>query len=136
AEVLGTGFRNADGLALLRDGSLTLPCSEGDWTPASMICQVRPGDAMADSPPHFGAGGPRGGLAPALPLVYLPRGLDNSSGGQGGKHVRGYGPLDVQLLHFSFGQGSHFLVLRDEVGGQAQGAIVPLDGEFRSGVHR
>ena len=42
AEVLATGFRNPDGLALLPDGSITVPCSEGEWTPASMICQVRP----------------------------------------------------------------------------------------------
>jgi azurin len=44
--------------------------------------------------------------------------------------------LNGQLLHFSFGAGAHFLVLRDEVAGQFQGAVVPLPGEFRSGVHR
>jgi azurin len=32
--------------------------------------------------------------------------------------------------------GNHFLVLRDEVAGQSQGAVVPLVGDFRSGVHR
>ena len=32
--------------------------------------------------------------------------------------------------------GAHFLVLRDEVDGQQQGAVVPLPGEFRSGAHR
>jgi azurin len=40
------------------------------------------------------------------------------------------------LIHFSFGTGAHFLLLRDEVAGQLQGAIVPLPGEFRSGAHR
>ena len=39
-------------------------------------------------------------------------------------------------MHFSFGACTHFLVLRDEVAGQPQGAIVPLVGDFRSGVHR
>src|SRR5262249_19746018 len=29
-----------------------------------------------------------------------------------------------------------FLLLRDKVGGQPQGAIVPMPGEFHSGVHR
>ena len=43
--------------------------------PASMICEVRPGG-------HYGYGGPKDGQPPDLPLVYLPRGLDNSSGGQ------------------------------------------------------
>ena len=40
------------------------------------------------------------------------------------------------MLHFSYGTGSHFLLLRDEVDGQLQGAVVPLVGEFLSGAHR
>src|SRR4029079_14253023 len=42
-ETLATGFRNPDGLGLLPDDCITVPCSEGDWTPASMICLVKPG---------------------------------------------------------------------------------------------
>lgn len=146
SEVLAEGFRNADGLGLLPDGTITVPCSEGGWTPASMICAVR--DATAEnstnvaSPtdskavPFFGYGGPRDGNPPELPLVYVPRGLDNSSGGQTYVASERWGPLTDQLIHFSFGTGAHFLVLRDEVDGQLQGAIVPLPGEFRSGAHR
>jgi putative heme-binding domain-containing protein len=139
-ETLATGFRTPDGLGLLPDGAITVPCSEGDWTPASMICLVRPppiaSSGVPAAPLHFGYGGPRGNQPPALPLVYLPRGLDNSSGGQLTVPDGRWGPLAGQLLHFSFGTGSHFLVLRDEVQGQPQGAIVPLVGEFRSGAHR
>jgi putative heme-binding domain-containing protein len=133
ADVIATGFRNPDGLGLLPDGTLTVPCSEGDWTPASMICVVR---ASSQQPPFFGYRGPRDGLAPELPLVYLPRGLDNSSGGQTYVASDRWGPLQGQLLHFSSGAGTHFLVLRDEVDGQLQGAVVPLPGEFLSGSHR
>jgi putative heme-binding domain-containing protein len=132
ADVLATGFRNPDGVGLLPDGSLTVPCSEGEWTPASMVCLVRPGPA----PAFFGHGGPRGGRPPQLPLVYLPRGLDNSSGGQACVPDGRWGPLAGRLLHFSYGAARHFLVLRDEVGGQPQGAVVPLPGEFLSGAHR
>jgi putative heme-binding domain-containing protein len=133
AEVLATGFRNPDGLGLLPDGTLTVPCSEGEWTPASMICAVKPGTEPA---PHFGYGGPRDNKPPDLPLVYLPRGLDNSCGGQVTVNSDQWGPLQKQLLHFSFGAATHFLVLRDEVDGQPQGAVVPLVGDFRSGIHR
>ncbi|MDA1017780.1 MAG: TIM barrel protein, partial [Planctomycetota bacterium] len=57
--VLATGFRNADGIGLLPDGTITVPCSEGSWTPASMICAVRPGRKQADGrPPFFGYQGP------------------------------------------------------------------------------
>ena len=133
ADVLATGFRNPAGLGLLPDGSLTVPCSEGDWTPASMICQVKPDVARKL---HFGYGGPINNKPPELPLVYLPRGLDNSSGGQVVVNSEKWGPLKDQLLHFSFGTATHFLVLRDEVDGQAQGAVVPLVGDFRSGAQR
>jgi putative heme-binding domain-containing protein len=128
-DVLATGFRNPDGLGLTPDGVLTVPSSEGDWVPASMVCEVRPGG-------HYGAGGPKGGQPPDLPLVYLPRGLDNSSGAQVTVPDDRWGPLRGQVLHLSYGTGSHFLLLRERVDGQAQGAVVPLAGEFLSGAHR
>ncbi len=129
SEALATGFRNADGLGLGPDGTVTVPSSEGEWTPASMVAEVRPGG-------HYGAGGPKGNRPPDLPLIYLPRGLDNSSGGQVFAAGDRFGPLGNHWLHFSFGAGSYFLVLRDEVAGQPQGAVVPMPGEFASGSHR
>jgi azurin len=135
AEVVANGFRNPDGLALLPDGSITVPCSEGEWTPASMICQIRPRNGVKE-PPFFGYLGPKNGRPPDLPLVYLPRGVDNSSGGQAYIAGNNWGPLQGQLVHFSYGAAAHFLLLRDEVAGQVQGAVVPLPGEFLSGVHR
>jgi putative heme-binding domain-containing protein len=131
-DVLAVGLRNPDGLCLLPDGTLTVPVSEGEYTPASAICEVRqqPGRPPMSPVPNFR------GMPPELPLVYLPRGLDHSSGGQAYVSGDGWGPLRGQLVHFSFGSCTHFLVLRDEVAGRPQGAIVPLVGDFRSGVHR
>src|SRR5262249_10065225 len=80
-EVVANGFRNPDGLGLTREGYRTVPCSEGDWPPASMVAEVR-ARKPGEPPLYFGHGGPRNGKPPELPLVYLPRGLDNSSGGQ------------------------------------------------------
>ncbi len=137
ATVVATGFRNPDGIGLTNDGVITVPCSEGSWTPASMICAFpKPRETPIAGAPFFGYPGPQDGQPPALPLVYLPRGLDNSAGGQQVVQSDRWGPLRDQLLHFSFGTGTHFLVLRDEVAGQMQGAVVPLPGEFLSGVHR
>ena len=42
----GHGFRNPDGLGLSSSGVLTVPNSEGEWVPASMICEVRPGGSL------------------------------------------------------------------------------------------
>ncbi|MCA9087413.1 MAG: hypothetical protein KDA90_02135, partial [Planctomycetaceae bacterium] len=133
AEVLATGFRNPDGLGLTEDGLLTIPCSEGDWTPASMVCAVSMDDT---GKPYFGYGGPRNGESPALPLVYLPRGMDNSSGGQASIPANAWPGQQGNLVHLSFGQGAGFLLLRDEVRGQLQGALMPMQTEFLSGAHR
>ncbi|MCY2966404.1 MAG: heme-binding domain-containing protein, partial [Planctomycetota bacterium] len=136
-EVMATGFRNPDGLGIMADGSITIPCSEGEWTPASTLCQIRPQAGSEEfEPPHFGYPGPKNGKRPTLPLLYLPRGLDNSAGGQVAVHSDRWGPLDGLAVHLSFGTASHFLLLRDEVDGQPQGAVVPLPGEFSSGAHR
>jgi putative heme-binding domain-containing protein len=137
-DVLATGFRNPGGVGLYPDGTVTVPCSEGEWTPASMICLVPPVKAHGDSgpAPYFGYGGPKNGQPPSLPLVYLPRGLDNSSGGQAYVASDRWGPLQGRMIHFSYGACTHFLLLRDEVDGQPQGAVVPLVGEFLSGAHR
>ena len=150
SEIIATGFRNPDGLGITTSGTVTVPCSEGTWTPASMICAFRPGAPPSQltkdfpigghQPPFFGLGGPKNDRAPDLPLVYLPRGLDNSSGGQIQIPDKGWGnlsgPRRDNMIHTSFGAGKHFLLLQDEVAGQLQGGIIPLPGEFRSGVHR
>ncbi len=46
------------------------------------------------------------------------------------------GTVSGNMVHLSFGTGSHFLLLRDQVEGQVQGAVVQLAGEFSSGAHR
>jgi hypothetical protein len=51
-----------------------------------------------------------------FPLAYIPRGLDNSAGGQVYVDSDRWGPMAGQLIHF-FGAGSHFLLLHDEVEG-------------------
>jgi len=135
AEVLATGLRNPDGVGVLPDGTVTAASSEGDWVPASLVAAVRPA-AEAAAPPHFGHGGPRDGRTPATPLVWLPRGMDNSAGGQAWIPEGALGPLGGQLVHLSFGAGTAFALLRDECGGVMQGAIVPLPVSFRSGAHR
>ena len=109
---------------------LTVPSSEGDWVPASMIAEVKPGG-------HYGYTGPKDGKAPDLPLVYLPRGMDNSSGGQVFVDSDRWGPL--KAISGSTSRSARARPSSSsatQVDGQPQGAIVPLPGEFASGVHR
>jgi azurin/sugar phosphate isomerase/epimerase len=127
-EVLATGFRNPNGLGLAADGTVTTCVQEGDWTPASEICQIKPGA-------HYGAGGPRNGLPPEPPLLYMPRGEDNSSGGQTFIKSKVWQPLAGagNLVHLSPGTGSAFLVMRQQVNDRWQGAAVRIASAFESG---
>lgn len=131
AEAIATGLRNTNGVGASPDGSfVTTSTNEGDWTPASAVFEVKDGDFYGR---YFEAGGPE--IAPAM--CYLPRGLDNSSGGQVFANSKKWGPLDGQLFHFSFGAGTWMMVLRDTADGKrTQGAAVPMPGDFESGAHR
>ncbi|WP_146594052.1 DUF6797 domain-containing protein [Novipirellula galeiformis] len=94
AEVIATGFRNPDGLGILANGTVTVPVSEGEWTPSSAIHAVQNASSRrSDDPTHHGYRGPKHGDPPELPLAYLPRGLDNSSGGQVEVTSDAFGPL-------------------------------------------
>ena len=130
-EVLATGLRNPNGLGISPDGNTVLTSvQEGNWTPASAICDVSFGG-------HFGAGGPReGGRGYVAPMLYLPRGVDNSSGGQVFIDSDEWGPLSGQWVHFSSGFAKHFILLREQLNKSSQGAAVVLPGSFLAGAHR
>jgi type 1 glutamine amidotransferase/glucose/arabinose dehydrogenase len=132
-ELLATGFRNPNGLSIGPDGTITVAPQEGEWTPASAIAIAKPGG-------YYGYGGPK--VSPERPLGYdpplcwIPRGVDNSTGGQAWVAGDRWGPLEGQLLSFSYGQSSMMLVLREQVDGLWQGGVVPFKLAFASGVMR
>ena len=133
-EVLATGFRNPNGLGLSPDGRfITTSVQEGDWAPASSICQVELG---ANEGAFFGAGGPKPGQTVAKPMLYLPRGEDNSCSsqafvtGEAWKDLAGEG----NFIHLSSGGGSAWFVMRQQVAGQWQASALRLSQAFASGV--
>lgn len=132
-EVLGTGFRNPNGLGLSPDGRyITTSVQEGDWTPATSICQI---ELDRNLGAHFGAGGPKKGQPPEPVLMYLPRGEDNSASSQVFITSEKWASLrvDNNLVHLSSGGGSAWLVMRQNVKGRWQGAAVKISGNFDSG---
>ncbi len=140
SSVVATGFRNPNGMGVRKDGLVTAAPQEGEWTPASMVCEVIEGR-------HYGYRGPKektlqSPLGYEKPLVYLPRLLDNSSGGQFWSDSDRWGILKNQLFHLSYGKCTMHLVLRDvnDDSGpqrvQTQGAVIPLPFLFESGVCR
>lgn len=140
-KIVATGFRNPNGLGVRSDGLVTAAPQEGQWTPASAVCEVIEGR-------HYGYRGPKektpqSPLGYEKPLVFLPRLVDNSSGGQVWADSDRWGPLSNQLFHLSYGKCTMHLVMRDQVrpaegnkGLETQGAIAPLPFSFESGVCR
>ena len=132
-QILATGFRNPNGLGLSPDGCfITTSVQEGDWTPATSICQIELGK---NEGAHFGAGGPKNGQPPAPVLMYMPRGEDNSSSSQVFISSSKWAALkaDNNLVHLSSGGGSAWLMMRQQVKGLWQAAAVKISGNFDSG---
>ncbi len=131
--LIAAGFRNPNGLSVGPGGAIIVAPQEGEWTPASQICEVKPGG-------WYGYPGPRPAPKRPLgydpPLCYIPRHIDNSTGGQVWVASERWGPLQGQLLNLSYGRSSMQLVLRETVDGMPQGGVVPLKGRFLSGAMR
>jgi hypothetical protein len=115
------------------DGTITVAPQEGNWTPSSHIDVVRHGG-------YYGFGGPRVAserpLGYDLPLCWIPRAVDNSTGSQVWVGSDRWGLARGELINLSFGRCSMQLVLRETVHGQPQGGVVPLPGRFISGAMR
>ncbi|MFG0332391.1 MAG: hypothetical protein ACF8TS_03420, partial [Maioricimonas sp. JB049] len=132
-ETIATGFRNPNGMSIGPDGTITVAPQEGEWTPVSAVFDVKEGG-------YYGYRGPR--VTPQRPLGYdppvcwIPRLLDNSTGGQVWVTSDRWGPLEGQLLNLSFGQCRMLLILREQVGDVTQGGSIPFPLHFDSGVMR
>ena len=126
-KLVAKGFRNCMGVAVNEDGLVLAAPQEGTWTPASMIIEVREGE-------HYGFKRTDESISP--PMCFIPRGVDNSTGGMVFVDSDRWGPLGKSLIGLSYVSGLHYLILRDESVPRPQGATVPLKGEFPSGVVR
>lgn len=131
---VGNGLRNCNGIGVSADGRITLATvQEGTWTPATAIFNVRNGSFHGHHGPRKG----HGTFGYDLPQCFIPRGIDNSAGEICFlPNDARLGPLSGLTVGTSYGNCSHYLVLREEVNGAVQGGVVPLPGEFRSGACR
>jgi|GEM_PF-437302 len=126
----GSGQRNPNGVGVTPDGVAFSSANEGDWTPASAIFEVKEGD-------FYGRNAGRVKLPVAPPLVFVPRGIDNSTGSQIYIDSDKWGLPPGVMLSTSFGSGVVYGLLRDTHWSErTQGAVFPLPFDFASGTHR
>ncbi|MGB7326005.1 MAG: DUF6797 domain-containing protein [Rubripirellula sp.] len=146
-EIICTGLRTPNGMGILPDGRLTVSDNQGTWMPASKINLVKQ-DGFYGYVQNKGGGAwaPDGGkidhrkvVPPETfdpPLIWMPQEVDNSSGGQVFVNDERFGPLAGRLLHTSFGQGSLFYLMTQEINGQSQAALVRFPHAFGTGIMR
>jgi hypothetical protein len=69
-------------------------------------------------------------------ILFMPKSVDNSSGGQVWVTSPKWGPLQGRLLHMSYGQSSLYEVLTQEVDGVVQGGVARIPLKFATGLMR
>jgi hypothetical protein len=133
AELIATGLRAANGMAIGPNDEMVCGDNQGNWIPSSRINWIKPG-GFYGYVPHARREPPPTDYE--KPICWLPMKNDNSSGGQAWVTSDKWGPLKGQLLHTSYGRGTLFLVLMEDVEGMKQGGTVQLPLKFDSGIQR
>ena len=131
-EVLCTGFRVPNGVAVGPNGEVTTSDQEGHWIPSTRVNLCTPGSFH---------GYMWGGSIPDRegyddPITWLPISVDNSGAGQAWINTDRWGPFQGHLVHSSFGRGKIFLTLMEQAGATVQGGAVELPVDFDTGLMR
>jgi hypothetical protein len=165
SEIVATGFRAPNGMAIGPRDEITVSDNQGHWMPSSKLNWIQPGGFYGMTPAahrelrlhrsgtNFIAnpsdptdrarfrfqGWDAGSPMPEgydQPFCWLPQNMDNSSGGQVWVTSDRWGPLKDHLLFMSYGKCTLFHVMTEEVEGQRQGGMVQFPLRFYSGLMR
>ena len=166
SEIIATGLRVPNGLAISPSGEIAVSENQGHWQPSSKLNIIHPGGfyGMMPSAQHeiemtwndktiavnpsdpavrktlgFIGYGPKNPVPKAKferPLAWLPWTVDNSSGAPFWAVTDKWGPFSQQLLFTSYGRCIMFATLRHKVADSEQAAMVPLNLPFDTGIMR
>jgi hypothetical protein len=164
-EVFATGFRAPNGSGMGPGDVLTVSDNQGHWMPSSKLNLVKRGgfygmtpaahremeliagvDVLNANPSDpevraqkkiqgWNAGAPQP-QSYDQPICWLPMNMDNSSGGQVWSTSPKWGPLANHMLFMSYGRGTVFEVMMEEVEGATQAAMVRIPFKLTSGAMR
>ena len=165
SEIIATGLRVPNGLAIGPTGEIAVSENQGHWQPSSKLNIIHPGGfyGMMPSAQHeiemtwgdktitanpsdpavrkelgFIGYGPKNPVPRGYerPLAWLPYPVDTSSGAPFWAITEKWGPLSGQLLFTSYGRCALFATLRHKVGDMEQAAMVPMNLPFDTGIMR
>ena len=133
-EVVATGLRNPNGLAISPEGVIVYPDNEGNWVPTSNVLRIEEGGFHGFVPSAHGVEVPED---PVEPIVWIPHFVDNSTGSPVWITSETW-PEELQggLMLTSYGRANLSLMLTEEVEGVMQGGLLNLPLEFKSGTMR
>lgn len=131
AELICTGFREANGMSIGPDDTITIADNQGNNVPTSKIDFVRPGGWYG-----FPWGLKKPYPEPVQPLCWIPHAQDNSSGGQAWITSDTWGPFQGGLVHTAYGSSKLFNVFVQRDGDRFQGGITAFALDFDSGIMR
>ena len=136
-DVVATGLRAPNGMAIGPNGWITVSDNQGHYMPSSKLNLIRDGGFYGMRQAAHGKAPPDDNIhAYDQPMCWLPMNMDNSSGGQVWVESTKWGPLNGQLLFMSYGKGTLFSVMPQEVDGVVQGGMVQFPLKFPSGTMR
>jgi len=144
-EVIATGLRAPNGMAVGPSGEVTTGDNEGTWVPKCRINYWTSEELTR----RKGFGGVKdlahGDPKPEIydpPICWMPKNVCNSGGGQAWVTSDKWGPFKGELLYMSYGTCSLFKVLKEQVGGHpgnpgtVQGGVAKFPLKFDSGTCR
>ncbi len=132
-EVFATGLRAPNGMTIGPGDVMTVSDNQGHWMPSSKLNLVQPGGYYGMAPTAQRTPVP---AAYDQPICWLPMSMDNSSGGQVFVTSDQWGPFKNHLLFTSYGKGTLFHVMTEQVDGQTQAGMVQFPLRFGSGTMR
>src|SRR5699024_1449620 len=125
-ETIATGLRGPY-LGINSDtGILTGSDQEGNYVPATPILLIEEGDYFGVPPTAHRNPVPD----PTEPLLWIPHSVDRSGMSQAWINSGKMGPLNDQLIHFSFGRPGLFKVLMDSTEQVVQGGITTIPAHY------
>lgn len=129
--VLASGFRAPNGLFVDEEGVFFCSDQEGHWMPANRINRIEPGGFYGNK---WTGHEDRDRSDYDRPLLWIHPSVDRSPSSQLRVDDPAWGQLHGRLLGLSYGTGSVYLILEDEVDGVHQGGVVPLPIKVPTGL--
>jgi hypothetical protein len=124
SEIVCSGFRAPNGLAVGKDGQFFTTDQQGHWTPANRLNRIEPGKFYGYNLAYLPRPKPE---AYEPPVLWLHPKFDRSPAQPFFVESDRWGPLAGKLLLSSYGTGGIELILTEVVAGVTQGGAVKLE---------